>query len=118
MGLSDAEFDAIVARAVDGLPPAIRDKLRNTVFDVREEMSAEQKREFGGELLGLYHGVPYPDRGQGDPVFPDRITLFKRAIEDEAEGDEQLIEIIQDTILHEVGHYLGLEDDELEEMGL
>jgi predicted Zn-dependent protease with MMP-like domain len=118
MKLSHREFDAVIKQAVDGLPDPIRAKLQNTVFVVQDDMTAAQREEWGEDLLGLYQGVPYPDRGSGDPVFPDRITLFKNPIEAEAEDREHLIEIIQDTVLHEIGHSLGLDDDELDEMGL
>lgn len=118
MKASHKEFEDAAKEAVDQLPPVIREKLKNTVFDLQDDMSPEQIEQFGGDLLGLYHGTPYPDRGQGDPAMPDRITLFMRPILEEAEDEDHLIEIIQDTILHEIGHFLGLEDDELEEMGL
>jgi predicted Zn-dependent protease with MMP-like domain len=116
--ISDKDFQVATKEAVDSLPPVIREKLKNTVFDLQDDMTPEQIKEFGGDLLGLYHGTPYGDRGQGDPPMPDRITLFKRPILEEAEDRDHLIEIIQDTVLHEIGHWLGLEDDELEEMGL
>ncbi len=116
--MSSAEFDRIIKEAVEGLPDPIQSKLKNTVFLVQDEMTPQQREEFGGDLLGLYHGLPYPDRGDGEPVFPDRITLFKNPIEDEAEDRDHMIEIIQDTVMHEIGHFLGLDDEDLEEMGL
>lgn len=118
MKISHKEFEAAAKEAVDHLPPVIREKLKNTVFEFQDDMTPEQMETFGGDLLGLYHGTPYPDRGQGDPLMPDRITLFKRPILDEAEDYDHLIEIIQDTVLHEIGHFLGLDDDELDHMGL
>lgn len=118
MSWSDEEFQAVIREAVEGLPAPIRDKLKNTVFLIQDDLTPAQRREFGGDLLGLYHGVPYPDRGQGDPIFPDRITLFKNPILDEAEDRAHLVEIIQDTVMHEIGHFLGLDDDELDKMGL
>ena len=118
MKLSNREFERIVKEAVEGLPKPIREKLKRTVFVVQDDMTKELRSEFGEELLGLYRGHNLLERGEGEPLFPDEITLFKNPIESEAEDRDHLIEIIQDTVLHEVGHFLGLDEDELEEMGL
>lgn len=108
------EFERLVRDAVDRLPEPIRSRLENTVFLIEER---ERGRE-GKILLGLYEGVPYPERGGGEPLVPDRITLFRGPIEREGRTPEGIRRVIHETVLHEVGHFLGLTDEELDRMGL
>lgn len=69
-------------------------------------------------LLGLYEGFPLPDRMTEVPAaVPDRIWLFKDDIEDYAEDEQDLIEQVRITLLHELGHYFGLDEDDLEALG-
>jgi predicted Zn-dependent protease with MMP-like domain len=112
--MTKREFEALVREAIEGLPDPIRPKLANTVFTVRDRGQDEE----GNELLGLYEGTPYPDREGGEPLFPDRITLYQKTIEEEGGDRDGILRTIRETILHEVGHFLGLDDDELHEMGL
>lgn len=112
--MNDREFDELIREAIKRLPAQIREKLHNTIFQVKES----GRDSAGEELLGLYEGTPYPDRGDGDPVMPDRITLYKKPIEREGRTREGILRVIRETILHEVGHFLGLDEDELDEMGL
>ncbi len=111
------EFEKIVREAVENLPAPIREKLENVSFDVAE--SPNRRQSGWGELYGLYEGTPFPHRGPDyNLAMPDRITIFKRAIERDFRTREEMIRCIQDTVVHEVGHFLGLDDDELEARGL
>ncbi len=78
--LRRARFARLVARALDGLPPQFRERMRNIEIVVEDEPSDEQMRG-GAELLGLYEGVPLTDRGAGEPYLPDRISIFRGPIE-------------------------------------
>jgi len=111
------EFERVVQAAVDALPAPIREKLENISFIVAE---SPHRRQSGlGELYGLYEGTPFPHRGPDyNLAMPDRITLFKRSIERDCGSREEIVKCIQDTVVHEVGHYLGLDDEELEKRGL
>lgn len=113
------EFEAVAREAVDGLPEPIRSRLGNIVFVIQDEPAPQQLEEYDGEeLLGLFEGVPYPDEMSAASVFPCRITLFQGPIERCSADREEMIQNIRETVLHEVGHYLGLDDHDLEEYGL
>ncbi len=116
-GMNREEFTRIVDEAVASLPAPIRERLENVEFLVAE---SPNRRQSGlGELYGLYEGTPFPQRGpEYQMAMPDRITLFKRTIERDCPTREEMIRCIQDTVVHEIGHFLGLDDDELEARGL
>lgn len=96
------EFEAAAQAAVDSIPPEFQPYLDNTVF-VIEESSADG-------LMGLYEGATALSAGEG---MPERITLYKRAHEEAADSLEDLVAEVQRTILHEVGHHFGMEEDDL-----
>ena len=96
------QFEAAAQAAVDSIPDEFRPYLENTVFII-EESSTDG-------LMGLYEGATALGAGEG---MPERITLFKRAHEESAETMEDLITEVQRTILHEVGHHFGMDEDDL-----
>jgi predicted Zn-dependent protease with MMP-like domain len=111
------EFETFVQDAVEKLPAEIRAKLENVQFIVAE--TPHRRQSHLGELYGLYEGIPFPDRGPDFQLaMPDRITLFKRTIERDSPTREEIIRCIQDTVIHEVGHFLGLDEEDLERRGL
>ncbi|MBI4566581.1 MAG: metallopeptidase family protein [Planctomycetes bacterium] len=113
------EFDRIVREAIAGLPPPLRQRIDNVQVVVRESPDRRQAAEHGGGLYGLYEGVSLDRRGHDfQGALPDRITLFKRTIERDFRNREEMIRCIQDTVVHEFGHYFGFDDDDLERMGL
>ncbi len=93
-------FEAAVSAAVDAIPAGFQPYLQNTEF-----LIAESSRE---GVLGLYEGG-----GALDDGWPSRITIYKRPHEREAESWEQLVAEIRRTILHEIGHHFGMDEDEL-----
>ncbi len=115
------EFEDVVAEALATIPAPFRARMRNIAVEVRDRPSAKQLRESqvppNELLLGLYQGVPLPERnaGFGDPLFPDRVFLFQECIEQVCRSRAELIEEIRETVIHEVGHYFGLSDDEMDE---
>ncbi|MFI5283495.1 MAG: metallopeptidase family protein [Candidatus Dormibacterales bacterium] len=96
------QFEAAAQAALDSLPEQFRTYLENTVFIV-EEQSAEG-------LMGLYEGA---GALAGGDDFPQRITLYKRAHEEGCESMPELVDEVKRTILHEIGHHFGMEEDEL-----
>jgi predicted Zn-dependent protease with MMP-like domain len=115
--LRRARFARLVARALDGLPAEFLDRMRNIEVVVEDEPSPEQLRE-GGDLLGLYEGVPLTDRGTYEPYVPDRISIFRRPIERITASPRQQADIVRDTVVHEIAHHFGISDERLRELGL
>lgn len=104
----------LAADAVDGLPAWVHDAMDNVELFVEDLPPPDQP-----SLLGLYHGVPLSNRGTHYAgALPDRITLYRLPIEDEAGGNEaRLSRIIARTVAHEVAHHFGISDDRLREIG-
>jgi predicted Zn-dependent protease with MMP-like domain len=96
------QFEAAAQAAVDSIPEDFKPYLENTVF-VIEESSRE-------DLMGLYEGATALAAGEG---MPERITLYKRSHERAAETLDELVEEVRRTILHEVGHHFGMDEDDL-----
>jgi predicted Zn-dependent protease with MMP-like domain len=119
--MTRAEFEAALREAMDGLPERFRQQLDNLEFLVEDEPSPEQARRLGAvHLLGLYEGVPLPKRQPGmgyHGVLPDRITLFQGPIESVSRGRAEVIEHIRKVLLHEIGHYFGIDDAQLRKLG-
>jgi predicted Zn-dependent protease with MMP-like domain len=105
------EFEEVVREALDGIPEPIRSKLQNTIFAIEDDSD-------DGSMLGLYEGIPFPDRSDASMSFPDRITLYQKPIERTGGTRSEIIREIQVTIAHEIGHFLGLSEEDLERMGL
>ena len=104
-------FDDHVAAALDSLPRDLAAALQNIAVVVEDEHPDDP------DLFGLYEGTPLPDRGDMAGSLPDRITIFRLALEDEFEDPESLEREIRITVLHELGHYFGLDEDRLAELG-
>src|SRR3979490_2329401 len=102
MRVSMKEFEEAAQAAVDSIPEEFKPYLENTVF-VIEESSAEG-------LMGLYEGATALAAGEG---MPERITLYKRAHEQASGSMRELVDEVQRTILHEIGHHFGMEEDDL-----
>ncbi len=123
MRIQSTEFEKIVEEAVASLPRPIQTKLETdgVAIAVQDRPNKSQimgMEERGEALLGLYEGVPLPMRPYSRDVMPDRITLFKEPIEELASNRAEMIKLICETVVHEVGHYLGLDDEQLGQMGL
>jgi len=108
-------FERWVGETVDALPPFFGDRIDNVLFVVEDVPPPEVESDFGEMLLGLYQGVPLPERTVWQTVMqPDVITLYQRNIESICRDRDEVRRQIQETVLHEVGHYFGLDEDELE----
>lgn len=124
MHLPSSEFDDAVADALDAVPQEFLDRLDNVVFQVEDEPSAEQLAQAcvahgEGELLGLYVGIAQPDRGEGYGwgALPDQIFLFSGPIQRQCRTRGEVVEQIRVTLLHEIGHHFGIDDERLHELG-
>lgn len=114
------EFEKLVEAGYAEIPEKFRSKVENLVFIVEDEPDEETRaREGLGEhetLFGLYTGIPVTARGDmyGGLVMPDTIHIYQKPMEEEAAGDPALLRtIVFDTVWHEVGHYLGLDEEEV-----
>lgn len=116
--MTRAEFRALVAEAIDSIPARFAEHVRNVAIVIEDLPSAELLAEMDiappGTLLGLYQGTPLPERhwGHGNDL-PDRVLLFQQPIEEDAEDDDDVVGVIGETLIHELGHYFGLSEDEI-----
>ena len=117
--LTRREFVQLVRRAYRQLPAAVVQALHNVDVTVEEWPGpAEQDLlEPGGTLYGLYHGIPLTDREGGGPALPDRITLYRQPILQSCQTHAEVVQEIRITLWHEVGHYLGMDEDDLHRLG-
>ena len=115
------EFRALVDEALLGIPEEFRDAMKNIAIVVEDEPSPRALAEVDlgpdDTLLGLYEGTPLTERqwAHGN-VLPDKITLFQNPIEDSSEDREDTIVAIGETLIHEIGHYFGLSEEQIEEI--
>jgi len=114
-------FEQLVDQAIRELPAEFREKLDNVVVIVEDYPSEEilERMEIPPDdtLFGLYEGTPLTDRGMMSPLHPDRIWIFQAPIEEQCDTEDEIREEIKTTIVHEVGHFFGLDDDYLEDLG-
>ena len=121
MKLTRREFEEIVVSALRRLPKFFKKKMKNVDVVVENRAPRDVLSEMGlrspSELLGLYQGVPLDRRGfyYGN-VLPDKITLFQIPIESMCQTKEEVEEKVKEVVIHEVGHYFGLDDDKLREL--
>jgi len=114
-------FEELVEKAIGTLPDEYRERFTNIAVVVKDYPDKDERERSGARddlLLGLFSGVPYPGKGGFFDLpspLPDTITLFQRNIEEICSDEEELIAEIQATIVHEVGHYFGLSEEDLDE---
>jgi predicted Zn-dependent protease with MMP-like domain len=121
MRLSNEEFDAVIQDAIEALPEQFLEHLDEVLIDVMDVPEHEMLHEMRAgkhDLLGLYRGVPLPDRSVERAIeLPARIILFKKNIERVCRGRDEMIEQIRITLLHEIGHHFGFDEEDLDELG-
>lgn len=119
--LTRRQFLRLVHQAYEALPDNVTKALQNLEVVVERWPSRDLLDDLGDvrpyQLLGLYIGVPLPDRGSELPQLPDLIYLFQRPIERRCNTPQEVVEEVRVTLLHEVGHYFGLEEEDLERQG-
>lgn len=122
MRIARAEFEGLVAQALDGLPPYFQEKMNNIEVLIQPWPSPAELRRAGvppgHTLLGLYTGIPLTERTHNYALVPpDTITLYQGPIERAAGTPDRVPEVVQHTVIHEVAHHFGISDDRLRELG-
>jgi predicted Zn-dependent protease with MMP-like domain len=121
--LNAKEIREEAARVLDELPEEFRERLNNIEIVVQKRPSKHQVTEMDLDsheevLYGLYEGVPLPERSAFDPpILPDKITLFSESLLTDFPDVAELREQIRLTVIHEIAHYFGMNDDEIEKLG-
>ena len=121
--MNHQDIRKVVARLIDRLPRQFREQLRNVEFVVEDRPSeelllAEELDPEEETLYGLYQGIPLPERSTLDPpLLPDKITIFAEPLLEDFPDPEELREEIRLTVLHEIAHYFGMDEDEIEDLG-
>src|SRR5262245_35105757 len=118
MRIPPEEFEALVEQALDGLPEEFAELLENVAVMVEDEPDPEDLEALGmepeEELLGLYQGVPQAERATSYPAaIPYRVILYRGPIVRSCENRRQVIREIRDTVVHELGHHFGLDEEDM-----
>ena len=110
--MSRERFEELVSDALDLVPPALMDNLDNVVVLVEAEPPP------GEDLLGLYEGYALPDRGWDyGGVLPDKITIFRGPLLRMCDDEQQVVDEVTITVVHEIAHHFGIDDARLHELG-
>jgi len=112
MEVDRAEFERLVEAALDGIPDEIAAQVRNVVVLVEDDPPPGEP-----DLLGLYEGVALTERGADHTGLPDRITIFRRPLTEMCRDRDELVDEIRVTVVHEVAHHFGIDDDRLHDLG-
>ncbi|MGZ6738871.1 MAG: metallopeptidase family protein [Nocardioides sp.] len=114
LNVDPAAFDALVDRALDGIPDELARLVHNVVVLVEDEPPEGEP----DDLLGLYEGIALTERW-GDPTLelPDRILVFRNPLLDLCESEAELVEEVRITVVHEIAHHFGIDDDRLHDLG-
>ncbi|MBA2382860.1 MAG: metallopeptidase family protein [Chloroflexi bacterium] len=119
---SHAPFERLVDRALAGIPDPFREALAEVAIVIEDEPTAAQRRDnqLGEDemLYGLYEGVPRTEYGADWSATPNRITLFRLPLEEDFVDPAELADEVRITVIHELAHHLGIDDDRLHELGV
>jgi predicted Zn-dependent protease with MMP-like domain len=115
-------FEELVERALAGIPPPFRDYLEEVAIVIDDEPSPGQLRENGMDpddtMYGIYEGVPRTEYGADWVALPNRITLFRLPLEEDFPDPDDLADEVRITVIHELAHHLGIDDERLGELGV
>ena len=115
------EFESVIEETLDNLPSELHGRAKNIAIEIDETeilFSEKTGKNFPrAKILGLYHGVPLTMRSSGQPILPDKITIYKKAMESVSKNDTDLKDTIKRVVLHEIGHYFGLNHAKLKKLG-
>lgn len=119
--LTENEFEKLVVDVLDSLPETFLNVLDNIDVVIEPRPTQRQLDELGitnGSLFGLYEGIPLTQRDSGySIVAPDKITIFQEVIEEACSSHEEIADQVRTTVIHEVAHYFGIDEDKLDELG-
>ena len=120
--LADARFERLVERALDGIPPPFAAALDDVAIVIEDEPTDDQLDASGLDrddaLYGLYEGTPRTAWGADLVPFPNKISLFRIPLEEDFPDPDDLADEVRITVIHELAHHLGIDDDRLDELGL
>ena len=114
------QFEQLVEQAVKDLPKFFQEKLENLAIVVEDVPPPDIQDKFPGSvILGLYQGIPLPDRSvfYSHP-YPDVISIYQRNIEYMCRTEQEIVDQVKKTVMHEIGHYFGFDEAKLHELGL
>lgn len=117
--LTRAEFEDLVSEALQSLPKRFASLVENVVITVEDEPTARDLESIEGnadgdsELLGIYRGVALTERTHDVPLLPGEIALFRGPINRVSRTRHEAVQEVRETVVHELGHYFGLDDDEM-----
>jgi predicted Zn-dependent protease with MMP-like domain len=123
MKLNARQFDMAVRRAYERIPAEIRERMDNVMLTVKKRPTREMLEEMGyppdEPLLGLYWGASLPEQSffSPPPLAPDTIYIFQEPLEEMCDTVAELEREIEITVVHEVAHFLGIDEERLEELG-
>jgi len=113
-------FNKLGQNSLRRLPRRFKNKLKNISIEVEDSPAREVLQDMGierGTLLGMYQGVPLTERGWNyGNALPDRIVIYQRSIEQAAQSPAEIEDLVLDTVVHEIGHYFGFDDEALYEI--
>lgn len=122
--VSPSRFEELVGRALDLLPARFQEHLENVGVVIEDAPDGALLESLGMDpgdpedtLFGLYEGTPLTERFHDDVLLPDTITIFRRPLLEFCESEREVVEEVRITVLHEIGHFFGLDEDRLEELG-
>ena len=122
--MSASRFEDLVTRALSLLPPEFAARMDSVSVVIEYEPGPDLLRSLDddpdhseGTLFGFYEGVPLTERGIDDVLLPDRITIYRRPLLESCDTEAQLVREVRVTVLHEIGHFFGMDEDRLDELG-
>ena len=117
--LTRAEFERVVSEALKSLPKRLADLIENVVITIEDEPTNDDLERIEGdadgdsELLGIYRCVALTERTHDMPLVPDEIAVFRGPINRVTRTRHEAVQEVRETVIHELGHYFGLDDDEM-----
>ena len=113
MEIAESEFEELVARALDGVPPELTALMDNVVVLIEAEPSPDE-----ADILGLYDGVPLTERDTNYTFrVPDRIFIYRGPLTRMCESPDELVDEVRITVVHEIAHHFGIDDEHLHDLG-
>src|SRR3989344_3524272 len=114
------KFEKLVNESIKAIPDRFLKKLENVEIVIEEQPTLEQAKKLrirkDSFIFGLYDGVPQTKREYYGQVLPDKITIFKKPIEEWAKSEKEIKEIVKNTVWHEIGHHFGLDEKRVREL--
>ncbi len=121
MRLTEQEFEKLVTEGLALIPPEIRELMENVQIVIADEPSAQLLQDLGipaeDTLYGLYEGVPLTERTTEYCAFPDRVTIYRQPLSEAFDNVEELRYEVARTVIHELAHHFGIDEDRLAELG-